>query len=266
MPFSPPQVILPNSLVNEIKNMPDNQISFHKAAYSTMLGKYTGIGTYHPHLTQAIKVDLTRNIAKTLADLQDEVTFAVQKEFGVCNDWTAVGIHDSLLNTVAGISARVFVGLPLCREEEWIKATAHYTEDVVKGFRAISKYPFFIRPIVAPLILEIRAIGIAGRRAGKMIGPTVASIISISKSHASTLPYNLESDPMPEYRDDQYNLVSWILRHYRADQHPNAEVVGEEQLLASFAAIRTTSMTASQAIFDLAAYPQYIPELRAEIN
>jgi gliotoxin biosynthesis cytochrome P450 monooxygenase len=267
MPLNPPQVILPNNLLNEIKNMPDDQISFRKATYAILLGKYTSIGTHHPQVTEAIKVDLTRNIAKTLASLQDEVVFAVQKEFGVCDDWTAVNVYHSLLNTVARISARVFVGLPLCRDEEWLKATTHYTEDVVNGFKAISKYPFFIRPIVAPFIPELRALKLARRRAGKMIGPTVATIMNSTKlQESASSDGSWDDNALSPYRDDQYNLISWILRHYKADQQPNAELIGEEQLLAGFAAIHTTSITVSQAIFDLASYPQYIPELRAEIN
>jgi hypothetical protein len=55
MPLNPPQVILPNSLLSEIKNMPDDQISFRKATYAILLGKYTRIGTSHPQLIEAIK-------------------------------------------------------------------------------------------------------------------------------------------------------------------------------------------------------------------
>ena len=247
--------------------MPDDQISFRKAVYAVLLGKYTSLGTHHPQLREAIKVDLTRNIAKTLADLQDEIVFTVPKEFGDCDDWTAVNVYHSLLNTVARISARVFVGLPLCRDDEWIKATTHYTEAVANGFKAISKYPFFIRPIVAPFIPELRNLNLARRRAGKMIGPTVATIMNSTKSQANaSSDGSWNNELLSPYGDDQYNLISWILRHYEAGQQPNAEVIGEEQLLTGFAAIHTTSMTASQAIFDLASYPQYIPELRAEIN
>jgi cytochrome P450 len=263
MPLNPPQVILPNSLINEIKNMPDDQVSFRKAIYNVLLGKYTGIGTPHPQLIEAIRDDLTRNIAKTLANLQDEVTFAVGKEFGVCDEWTAVNVYHCLLNTVARISARVFVGLPLCRDEEWIKTTTNYTEDVIKAFKAISKYPFFVRPLVAQFLPELRALNLARHRAGKMLAPTVATIMKGSKLQSDT---SWEDESMSPYTDDQYNLISWILRHYKANQQPNAEAIGVEQLLTGFAAIHTTSTTASHAIYDLAAYPQYIPELRAEIN
>jgi hypothetical protein len=128
----------------------------------------------------------------------------VQKEFGVCDDWTAEDAYHGLLNAVAGISARIFVGLPLWRDEEWIKATTHYMKDVVNGFKAISKYPFFIRPIVASFIPELRAISHARRRAGKAIGPTVAIIMNSSRSQVNSLPYDsCDGDSVSPYGDDQ---------------------------------------------------------------
>jgi gliotoxin biosynthesis cytochrome P450 monooxygenase len=128
----------------------------------------------------------------------------VQKEFGVCDDWTAEDAYHGLLNAVARISARIFVGLPLWRDEEWIKATTHYMKDVVNGFKAISKYPFFIRPIVASFIPELRAISHARRRAGKAIGPTVATIMNSSRSQVNSLPYDsCDGDSVSPYGDDQ---------------------------------------------------------------
>jgi hypothetical protein len=73
-----------------------------------------------------------------------------------------------------------------------------------------------------------------------------------SRSQVNLLPYDsCDGDSVSPYGDDQDNLISWILRHYMADQQPNAEAIGEEQLLASFAAIHTTGTTALQAIYDL---------------
>jgi cytochrome P450 len=119
---------------------------------------------------------------------------------------------------------------------------------------------------VAPFIPELRALDGARRRAGKMIGPAVATIVNSTKSQANASSGGSWDDgSVSPYGDDKYNLISWTLRHYKANEQPNAEDIGEEQLLTSFAAIHTTSMTTSQAIYDLASHPQYIPELRAEI-
>ena len=33
-------------------------------------------------------------------------------------DWTPIDLHDKLIRIVAGASARIFVGHPMCRNEE----------------------------------------------------------------------------------------------------------------------------------------------------
>lgn len=251
-------------MLDQINNLPDDQISFRKATYENMLGKYTSIGTHHPYVLEAIKIDLTRNISKTLSCLQDEVTFAVDTEFGVCDGWTAVKVRGKLVNTVARISARVFVGLPLCRDEEWLKTTIKFTDDINNARKTISKYSLFLRPFIAPFLPECRQLTLNRRRGGKMLAPVVAAIIK-SQSSRSTNSHCKEGSTSLD-SNGQYNLASWILGHYKTNEKPSAELIAEEQLLVSFAAIQTTSLTAAQALFDLASYPEYITELRAEIN
>lgn len=36
----------------------------------------------------------------------------------VFTDWTPIDLHQKLLRLVAGTSARIFVGYPMCRDEE----------------------------------------------------------------------------------------------------------------------------------------------------
>lgn len=72
-------------------------------------GEHTGIGVAPPETIQAVKVDLTRHIASTLDDLQDEVVYGFDKEFGSCDDWTAFPLYSKILRIVALLSSRVFV-------------------------------------------------------------------------------------------------------------------------------------------------------------
>jgi len=97
-----------------------------------------------------------------------------------------------------------------------------------------------------------------------MLAPVVAAIIKSQSSRSINSHCKEGSTSLDS--NGQYNLVSWILGHYKTNEKPSAELIAEEQLLVSFAAIQTTSLTAAQALFDLASYPEYITELRAEIN
>lgn len=213
----------------------------------------------YDQLIEAVKVDLTRNIAKTLSDLQDEVVYAVDTEVGRCQDWTAINVQAKLLRIVALVSGRVFVGLPLSRDEEWMTSTINYTVDVGNCLRVMDSYHYLLRPIVAPFLPELRKLLYYRKRAGIMLAPTVASIMEAVQHKAK------DSDFESPFRDDQFNMVSWILGHHKKPESVKPEILGEDQMMVAFAAIHTTTITVSHALFDLATYPECIAELRAEI-
>jgi hypothetical protein len=81
------RVILPNSLVNEVKGLPNSKVSMMQEVYVRMHGKYTGAGIEHPEIIGAVRDDLTRAIASTLSDLQDEISCAYDNEIGACKEW-----------------------------------------------------------------------------------------------------------------------------------------------------------------------------------
>jgi hypothetical protein len=121
VPTSPPIVILPISVLDEVRNLPENIVSFNGEIRRIFVGKHTGFGDDRPEVIAAVKVDLTRNIASTLDGLQDEIKYALNKEFGSCEDWTSIKLYGKLARAVALLSGRVFVGRPLSRVEEWSK-------------------------------------------------------------------------------------------------------------------------------------------------
>ena len=119
MPTSPPTVMLPISMLDEIKNLPEKKASFNELLREVFAGRHTGFGDDRSELVAAVKIDLTRNIAGALDGLQDEIKYALDKEFGPCHDWTSLELYGKLARIVALLSGRVFVGRPLSREEEW---------------------------------------------------------------------------------------------------------------------------------------------------
>jgi hypothetical protein len=102
-------VVLPIAQLNEVRNLPENQVSFMKDVIQMFAGEHTGIGIAPPETIQTIKVDLTRHIASTLDDLQEEIVYGFDKEFGKCEEWTAFPLYSKVLRVVALLSSRVFV-------------------------------------------------------------------------------------------------------------------------------------------------------------
>lgn len=76
-------VIVPSRFLNEIKNQPEHVLSFQKQVSERFIGKYTGLGV-NDTLVHSVKVGLTKNIARFLGELQDEVDYSVKEHIGDC--------------------------------------------------------------------------------------------------------------------------------------------------------------------------------------
>lgn len=125
---------MPAKFLDEIKALPETMLSFQKQVTARFLGKYTGIGI-NETLVHAVKVDLTKNIPRIMADLQDEVGYAVGEHIGECQNWIAHPLYFMLTHLVALLSGRIFVGHPLSRDPAWLHATVRYTIDGFTGKR-----------------------------------------------------------------------------------------------------------------------------------
>lgn len=106
---------------------------------------------------------LTKNPEALFMDVQDEMAHAFEEyitfddkggafDSGLliiymtddCAEWLTVPAGKTFENIMTGISTRTFIGLPLCRNKEWIDLNARFAVDV-----AISKAILDVVP--APL-------------------------------------------------------------------------------------------------------------------
>ncbi|KAG4437762.1 hypothetical protein IFR05_006747 [Cadophora sp. M221] len=252
-----PLVILPISVIDEVRNLPENKASFMQDVQISMAYKQTDIGGQGPEVNQAVKIDLTRHIASTLNDLQEEIQYGFDKEFGPCQDWTPISVYGKMARIVALLSGRVFVGRPLSREEEWIQATVMFTFYSIQAKDAINAYPSYLRSIVAPFVPELRNLKKFRRRGAELLAPILEQ--QLAKEHNEKIHRD-------DNGDEQGTMISWILKHTPKNRRSDALVLGNNQMGLSMAAIHTTSMATTAAIYDLATYPEYIQPLRDEIQ
>lgn len=187
--------------------------------------KQTGIGTQGPEVFQAVKVDLTRHIASTLDDLQEEIRYGIDKEFGPCSDWTKFRVYSKLTRIVALLSGRVFVGRPLSREEEWINATIMYTFYIQQVRAAINAYPEWARRIVAPFLPELKHLRRFRKRGGELLRPILDEQIK-KEGNEKVL---LEGE-----KDEQGSMVGWIMKHMNKDSRYDQDALASNQMACEF--------------------------------
>ncbi|KAJ6058228.1 uncharacterized protein N7446_007811 [Penicillium canescens] len=248
-------LVIPNRYVDELHSKPEEHISAIKAHMKNLLGKYSTIdilqeGNLHTHVLQT---KLTPNLGSLMSTIEEELRFAMTEEIpSTHEDWKDVSIYDIILHLVARISARVFVGQPTCRNQEWLDTSIRFTEHAFLTLAILRRLPKFLHPIVAPLLPSYWAVHRDLQTAKRIISPIV-------KQRTAD-----EASGEPGYKKPT-DLLQWMI-DVASPRDGQPDKLAHRQLVLSLAAIHTTTMAVAYAIYDLCQFPEYVEPLRQEIT
>ncbi|KAI3621968.1 cytochrome p450 [Moniliophthora roreri] len=206
-------------------------------------------------------------------------------------DWVQVATTQKVLNIVCRMSNRVFVNLPLCRNEEWRAIVLDYATKVFTASQTINLFPKFLQPAVGWWINPRPA---SYRHAVKYLEPIILDRLQKEKQQGvdwdapeDLLTWLLKSATVNEKeRRDPANLILSILTVNMGAIHttvcskllsrklsltsisPTPEH-GECRIHVDLEAHDPTSpnlQAFTNAIFNLALRPELIDILRREIE
>ncbi|KAL8733904.1 MAG: hypothetical protein Q9181_003412 [Wetmoreana brouardii] len=228
-----------------------------------------GIHLFGHIVWEVTRGHLTQSLGNHVAPLVDESEFGFAQELPACEGesiltlgdkcsileaWTAVNVHPTFLQIVGRTSARIFVGLPLCRNPVWLETSIDFARCVFLGSGILKVIPSVIRPIAALFSPHIHRIRRHHRNARKVLVPKI-------------LRRRQQASIAPDWKLKKPNdMLQWLEDASEgADARP--ERIVDRQLGMSFAAIHTTTNHLTNVIYDLAArWDEYGPELRAEVE
>jgi len=111
----------------------------------------------------------------------------------------------------------------------------------------------WLRPILAPRLPEVQRLRERERTAAEYLKPIIKQ-----RQHAE------KNDPRWQKPDD---MMQWLITRCTADGTPlDVAALAKNQLGLIFAAIHTTTMTATNILYTLAVTPEYVGPLREEIR
>ncbi|EKM60083.1 uncharacterized protein PHACADRAFT_206285 [Phanerochaete carnosa HHB-10118-sp] len=239
-------------LLDELRRAPDDELSFVEAVSEALELEYAmGVAApkdmYHVPI---IRTTLTRNLSHLYGGIYEEICSAFADCIPVKDEWTAVPAMATIMQVVARTSARIFVGLPLCRNQEFLDISVNHTTDVVKTGLILGVLPASLKPIVNRLINRVdRTID----RTYDLLSSTIDERRSMMEQYGDDWP------------DKPNDLLQWLMEAAEgAEREPRA--LAARLLMVDFAAIHTSSMSFTHALYHLAAYPEYIKPLREEVE
>ncbi|KAI1849674.1 hypothetical protein JX265_008011 [Neoarthrinium moseri] len=250
-----PKIVLPNRFADELRNHP--HMNFPKAFAKDFFTNYPGFEPFEQGLKddtliqETVRVKLTQSLNLVTDDLVDETTSSLHDIYGESDQWQTIILKDTVLDLVARLSSRVFLGKELCRNKRWLEIAKNYT---VEGFIAsflMRMVPSLLRPIAYWFIPQCRFCRKAVRDAREIIDPEV-------ERRVAAVNEALARGEKPKKTADAIGWIHEVSRGRKVD-YVNA------QLSLTLAAIHTTTETTGQALFDICEYPEVADELRKEI-
>ncbi|KAF2501141.1 putative cytochrome P450 [Lophium mytilinum] len=236
--------------IDELRNLED--VSHARAIAKMVNAHYPGLEAFYEFgygegiVQDAVKLKLTQALGGVTQPLSDETALTLQESFTDNKEWHSINPQQVLLNGVARVSSRLFLGDKLCRDPAWLKITTTYTTYVAATVFQLNSYPAIFRRIVAPYLTKVQALTQQVSDARGLIGKVLKDRASLKARGEK-----------PEYVD----AIEWCQdvaqgRHYDPVY---------AQLTLSFVAIHTTADMITQLMFDLAQFPEYIQPLREEV-
>ncbi|RDH31307.1 cytochrome P450 [Aspergillus welwitschiae] len=201
---------------------------------------------------RVLQQKLTPNLPSLVPVMVEELEFAMKMEMPECaDDWTTVDIMPILSRIITRITSRIFLGPKEGRNEEWLVATVEYTKNLFLTGMALRFFPRFLRPLVAPLLPSYHHLWQNVATSRRIVGEIVRERREIEA--AKPADYTKPAD-----------ILQWMM-DAATGQEAEPEDLAQRMLILSVTSIHTTTLTMTQAIYDLCAHPQYLEPLRAEV-
>ncbi|KAI1388965.1 cytochrome P450 [Hypoxylon trugodes] len=251
-----PKIILPNKYADEIRNHP--ALNFNKAFGKDFMVNYPGfeahrLGLRDENLIQeTVRVKLTQSLNLVTDDLVEETAASLHDVFGEDEAWNTRQIRDDMLEVVARLSSRVFLGKDLCRNRRWLDISKTYTVDSFLISRILRAIPSPLRRIAYMIAPQSRSLQNAVRDARKLINPEV------KRRRAAVDAARAAGEKPPKVAD----TIGWMYEVAKGQDDVDY-VAG--QLSLTMAAIHTTTEVTCSALFDICEYPEVAQQLREEI-
>ncbi|KAJ7132658.1 cytochrome P450 [Mycena filopes] len=246
-------VVCGPQLIKDVGSAPEHVLSFQGGVDERIQAKLTmgasiAENPYHQH---TIRTSLTRNLHVCFPEVRDEIICAFDDLLQLQgNEWKTLTVLPLIMGVVARVSNRLFVGLPLCRNQAYLQNNIQYTMDVVRSAGRITLFPGFMRPFVGPLISNKNK---SNATALKFLGPMIEERLA------------KERELGPDWEGKPNDLISWLLETAEGEER-TAPFLILRVLSTNMAAIHTSSMGFTHALFDLTTHPEHLLPMREEVE
>lgn len=161
--------------------------------------------------------------------------------------------YHTILDFVARVSARIFLGKPMCRNQEWLEVSTQFTENVFVSLVFLRLFPMWTHGLLNWFMPSSYKGTAYVRKAKTLLVP------EINRRRQAEAEGPLDSE------ETKHNLLSWMME-IATPEEGEASSLAHLEVVLSLASIHTSQMNAVHVLYDLLAFPEYLEPIRQEIR
>ncbi|KAF2173523.1 hypothetical protein M409DRAFT_61895 [Zasmidium cellare ATCC 36951] len=236
-----PWVLIPPTKIRELLAKPDDEVDLRGVLKEMVASYWTGdedIAGSGIHL-DVIRQQLTRKLELFTEDIHVELEQGFQEHWNAGKDkWLAVTGLDTCMKIVSRAANRVFSGVELCRNEEYLERTRLYSQGIFTIAGLINLMPSWLRPLLAPPMVQLN------RR----------HLAVCKKTAVPEIKRRLERIQSGSEKEPETDALTWIIENAINTGDPaeiNPDKICRRLVRLNMVAIHTTSITITNALLDL---------------
>ncbi|KAL4910489.1 hypothetical protein BDW74DRAFT_20 [Aspergillus multicolor] len=235
------EVLLPASSLRWASTQPDAVLSpaeafveIDQADYSLGHSRYVG-DAWQGLL---VKTEMNAMLENIVASLNDELGVAFDKYFGTDTvQWKSIDLLEAVRMVVAQGASRFTVGLPLCRNEQYLKDSFNTIDGCVINAGVVGGCPPILRPLLGPLV------GLKSRLANKRVREHIEPLYH---ARMKTLSKSVEEQPQ-----DHFQMMMRFAQRERPDEFKDLNIMATRVTAANFGSMHQTSIQVTNMLLNI---------------
>ncbi|KAF8913269.1 hypothetical protein CPB85DRAFT_1434117 [Mucidula mucida] len=154
-------VITKTEHIEDLRKAPDDVLSFHDSVQQSLQITYTmgpAVANDLYHIPVIRSIYTMKELPSMFDDMNNEILHALSVVLPQDEEqWCPIRPQEIAMDIVARASNRIFVGLPLCRNEEYLEINKQFALDVLMKASVLKMFPRFMRRLVSALFSNIEA-------------------------------------------------------------------------------------------------------------
>ncbi|KAG9254797.1 cytochrome P450 [Emericellopsis atlantica] len=241
------EIIVPPSRLRWLLSQPENQFS-NTHGFAEMDQATYSLGDEKPILDPwqglLVKTDINRMIETICAALDNELGVAFDAHFGMDeHNWKEIDLRLVIARAIAQANSRFTVGLPLCRNPDYLKTLLQQNDLLITVAGALCGMPAPLRPIVGTLASIPNRV--LTRRVSGWLIPLWKDRVATARKEAET------GVTQTSQEEDHVLMMARYALKERPEEVDDVKLIVRRITALNFGAVHNTSMQVTNLLLNV---------------